>query len=243
MAIVRTILLLAAFGLTGGPMTAGQAAEPTTGFGAEVVFQHVEHPSSNYRGTLAAGTAPAAIRFRIDIGTDAEGEFAFEVIVNRATQKSWVLESARRRFYELPYELGLVAARLLTGLVDDAPCWEYRQAKRLGPDKVDGRPVVKWRCAGPKGSFVAEAETRWHDPALGAVVLSEDDEGGQLRLRRIVKGAQPARLFLPPANYRRTATTPVAGMTELRQRLLSGRFSEDDVETLFALMMPWQGEP
>lgn len=230
------LLFLATLGLGGCQTSESSADLGRRGFAAQVVFDHAEHPVSNYSGTLAANAIGS--RFRINIDPGAEEEFAFEVIVNHQANKSWVVPAAQRSFFEMPYELGVAAARLLTGLVNNAPCWEYRRAERRGRQMVEGRPTVKWRCTEPKGNFVAEAETRWHDPAVGAALLSEDDEGARLQLRRIVEGPQRAGLFVPPANFKQVKTEPVPGLAELRFRLLSGNFSEDDMETLFALIMP-----
>jgi len=228
------LLLLAAVGL-GGCQTPENSADPARGgFAAQVVFDHAEHPDSNYSGTLAADTTGS--RFRIEIDLGAEEDSAVEVIVNHRANKSWVVAAAQRSFFEMPHELGVAAARLLTGLVSDAPCWEYRRAERRGPQSIEDRPTVKWRCTEPKGTFVAQAETRWHDPAIGANLLSEDDEGARLQLRRIVAGPQRAGLFVPPANFKELKREPIPGVAELRFRLLSGTFSEDDMETLFTLI-------
>ncbi len=235
------LLLLTTLGLAGCQGPQASANPVHRGFAAQVVFEHSEHPVSNYSGTLAANTTGS--RFRITLAPGTDEEIAFEVIVNHKSKKSWAVTAAQRSFLELPHELGVTAARLLTGLVDDAPCWEFRRAEPRGRQLVEGRTTTKWYCAEPRGSFVAQTETRWHDPAIGATLLSEDDEGGRLQLRRIVEGAQRAELFVPPANFKQLKSEPVPDLADLRVRLLSGNYSEDDVETLFALIMAGTAEP
>lgn len=235
------LLFLAALGLGACQTPENPAGSARGGFAAQVVFDHAEHPDSNYSGTLAADATGS--RFRIDIDPGAGQESALEVIVNHRAHKSWVVAAARRSFFEMPHELGMAAARLLTGLVNDRPCWEYRRAERRGRQVIEGRAAVKWRCSEPKGNFVAGTETRWHDPTIGANLLSEDDEGARLQLRRIVEGPQRAGLFVPPANFRELKRKPLPGLAELRFRLLSGNFSEDDMDALFALIVAGTGEP
>lgn len=78
----------------------------------------------------------------------------------------------------------------------------------LGDDKVDGRPTHKWAVTtdGPHGG----TGTVWIDDKLQIVSKSEDSDG-QMEMRNIHEGPQPASLFAPPAGYKKLSVTSMLG--------------------------------
>ena len=80
--------------------------------------------------------------------------------------------------------------------------------RSLGTEAVDGRSAHKW-------AFITDGEHAdtgivWIDDKLHIVSRSMDPDG-QMEMRHVQEGAQPASLFAPPAGYEKVSVTSVIG--------------------------------
>ncbi len=77
----------------------------------------------------------------------------------------------------------------------------------MGSENVDGRPAAKWAVTddADKNSGVV-----WIDDRLQIVTKSMDNTG-QMEMRNIKEGPQPAELFAPPAGYQKLGLTEMLG--------------------------------
>ena len=81
----------------------------------------------------------------------------------------------------------------------------FATCKKLGADKVNGRPTEKWQLiqtgpGGTNGMGQSFTSTVWIDRGLGAIVKAESVRG-TLEYRNLHMGPQPASLFAIPAGY------------------------------------------
>jgi hypothetical protein len=82
---------------------------------------------------------------------------------------------------------------------------EGRTCKKLGPDKVGGRPATKWQMTEKDGA----RSTVWMDDAL-VVMLRHESDQGTVELQNLKEGPQPDALFQVPADFK--VVQPSAGM-------------------------------
>lgn len=78
----------------------------------------------------------------------------------------------------------------------------------LGTESVDGRPAHKW-------AFITSGEHAdtgivWIDDGLHIVSRSMDPDG-QMEMRNVQEGPQPAALFAAPAGYQKVSVTSIIG--------------------------------
>jgi hypothetical protein len=80
--------------------------------------------------------------------------------------------------------------------------------RSLGSESVDGRPAAKW-------AFITDGEHAdtgivWIDDKLHIVSRSMDPSG-QMEMRNVHEGAQPASLFTAPAGYKKVSVASIIG--------------------------------
>ncbi|HUB97515.1 MAG TPA: hypothetical protein VL993_16450 [Stellaceae bacterium] len=122
-------------------------------------------------------------------------------------------------------EHGNFAEMFMPTNVDD-PCPEWQKAaraaqpdaaawtcSRVGDDTVGGRSVVKYQAAANDGI----THYAWLDPKLRIIIKTQDSNGNSMELQNIKEGAQPATLFVLPADYRKF------DMQQMRQQQQEGQ--------------------
>ena len=71
--------------------------------------------------------------------------------------------------------------------------------RSLGSETIDGRPAQKWSVS---SNVDSRTSTVWIDQRLQVISKSADDNG-QMEMKNIHEGPQPATLFAAPSGYRK----------------------------------------
>jgi hypothetical protein len=87
--------------------------------------------------------------------------------------------------------------------------------RSLGSETVAGRPAQKWSVS---SNIDSRASTVWIDQRLH-VISKSMDENGQMEMRNIHEGPQPATLFAAPPGYRKLGLTEM--LASLKNRTTS----------------------
>jgi hypothetical protein len=96
--------------------------------------------------------------------------------------------------------------------------------RSLGSETVDGRPAQKWSVS---SNIDARTSTVWIDQRLRVISKSSDDNG-QMEMKNIHEGPQPATLFAPPSGYRKL------GLSEMLASLRGNKTSSSSAGDLEA---------
>lgn len=83
------------------------------------------------------------------------------------------------------------------------------EAKMVGKEQYEGRPVEKWEMTMSRTGQQPVVSVQWFDPELGVPVRGKGPDGSTFELRGIRVGAQAADLFTVPAGYQKV-TPPQA---------------------------------
>ncbi|HKJ72449.1 MAG TPA: hypothetical protein VKA55_11895 [Gammaproteobacteria bacterium] len=174
------VLMAAACAILAMPSaSAGEDLGGAEGFRADsVTYQEGQEPA----GSVTVYMGPEGRRLE---GIPPRG---ITLVQPADGDKRWLVDPERGQF---AVDRSQGKGTSIGGVLAHQPCQGFTDARRLGPDSVNGRKTTKWRCHHPAFGTV----TQWFDPAIHTVIRDRSADGQIQELRGIRIGDQDPALF------------------------------------------------
>jgi len=177
----------------------------------DMIMSDPENSPEPFKGKVYIDGVRSRTEFKYSDGNNA----GIIVTGSDPTDKVYILMHSNKQYMESTYsETDSIVFE------SGKPCDGYRKAEDLGKTKLNGRSVVKWRCAEPEDpDDYEDAErivTLWVDDKLEIPIRVEEGNGkGYWELQNILEGKPSGDLFKVPAGYKKletgTMVIPAAG--------------------------------
>jgi hypothetical protein len=130
------------------------------------------------------------------------------IVLDTAAKTGFVVLPTKKIYMVEPKMMATYSAATFsvgaTPCMNLAPTGGIITCKKLGPDKINGRPTEKWEVTqtgpDPKGGQMSLISTVWVDRGLGTLVRAQSPRG-TLDYQNVHFGPQAASLFAVPAGF------------------------------------------
>lgn len=133
--------------------------------------------------------------FRVNVKSDGQN---IASLIRWDESVAYTMMVDQRMYIKVPIEeIGMDA-------YEARPCVNYKNARKLGTETINGRITEKWRCTVELNTAQDEPPTDttvWYDPKLAFEIKTISDNGSEFEIREITIGRQDTTLFKIPAGF------------------------------------------